>query len=223
MGKLSPWEACNLAAVQKSRPVASQLLSSLLIMGAAALHSRPPVGREARLNWARLCPEGGGRPQRDRADHCFFEVPLNANLTLYVLDSKGRWPPGPCLCSRGWGKNDSSGEGEPDGTHSSKQGMKEAGHHHILAPRWLPRGRQPPVNIHQLQRSEAARDAGGKGLMRVSPNIRRPLPPSHTQPRTNCTCPKPCEARGKDSTVLEMTLAQGAERGISPWSSPFKC
>lgn len=77
-----------------------------------------------------------------------------------------------------------------------------------------------PVNIQQLQRSQAARDAGGKGLLRVLPRQQEPPPSSHTR---NPEPAAPCKAWGKESTVLEMTLAHGAERGISPWSSPFKC
>lgn len=38
-----------------------------------------------------------------------------------------------------------------------------------------------PVNIHQLLRSEAARDAGGKGLLPVLPRQQQPPPPSHAR------------------------------------------
>ena len=48
-------------------------------------------------------------------------------------------------------------------------------HYHISAPGRSQEAGSLPVNIHQFQRSEAARDAGGKGpAARLPPHMRRP-------------------------------------------------
>lgn len=64
-------------------------------------------------------------------------------------------------------------------------------HHHISAPRQLPKGRQPPVNIHQFQHLKQPGMQGARACCVPLPRQEEPPPLTH-QARTSCTSPRPC-------------------------------